>query len=120
MRTLTLLVALIVASSGVLSCRKPPAPAPARTRAAVIADWQAIKEDDQRLAIAQELVRDNHLIGLTEGGVVQALGPSHPRILSTEYGDIKYVVGPNGIDDLWLCIHLDSNSRVSSAQIRSD
>src|SRR5688500_9155562 len=111
MRTLTLLIALVVGSSSVLSCRKPPAPAPARTRAAAIADWQTIKEDEQRLAVAIELWRDNHLIGLTEDEVIQALGPPHRRSAWAGLGDFMYVVGDNRAGTHWLCIDVD-NGRV--------
>jgi len=114
------LVALF-ATLAAAGCDRPAAPAasPPRPAQVVFQEWRAIRDADKRLPLAEEIVRDRHLVGLPPERVVQELGKPNPRRMSPEYGQIKYVVGPNAPDDLWLCIHVKDGS-VTSAVIRSD
>ena len=99
--------------------RGVPATRPAsRSANAVVAAWGSLGSDS-RSGVAHEIVRDGHLIGLAPERVVELLGEPNPRRMSPEYGDLKYVVGPSGVDDVWLCVHVE-NGRVVRCEIRSD
>jgi hypothetical protein len=65
------------------------------------------------------MIRDRHLIGLPREQVEAALGEPNGRRMSPGYGDPKYIVGPSGVDDMWLCIHIE-NGAVARAELRSD
>jgi hypothetical protein len=56
---------------------------------------------------------------LTDEQIVAVLGKPNPRQMSAAYGDPKYIVGPSGVDDMWLCIHVE-NGKVVRAELRSD
>ena len=99
--------------------RRAPATRPSpRSADAVVAEWGPLGRDS-RSGVAREIVRDGHLIGLTPERVVELLGEPNRRRMSAEYGELKYIVGPSGVDDLWLCIHVE-NGRVVRCEIRSD
>ena len=110
-------ICLLVATMFVFGCGDDnPQPRAAST---VFAEWAAIEDRDRRTPLAEELIEDDHLIGLSREEVVSRLGPGNARPMSDAYGDPKYIVGPNGLDDMWLCIHIEDDS-VVRAELRSD
>ncbi len=64
------------------------------------------------------MIDKGYLIGMTREQVLSTLGAPNLRNMP-EYGDPKYVVGPNGIDDMWLCIDVE-NGKVARTMLRSD
>lgn len=115
MRHLGLIILLSAAVLGATGCER----APARSADAVFAEWRGIADQDKRQHLAEEMIRDGHLIGMTREQVVAALGKPNLRQMSAAYGDPKYVVGPSYIDDIWLCIHVEG-AKVVRAELRSD
>jgi hypothetical protein len=91
----------------------------ARSTEVVLRDWQATKDQGKRLHLAEEMIRDGHLIGMTGEQVERELGQPNPRRMSPQYGEVKYIVGASGVDDLWLCIHF-KDGKVQQTEIRSD
>lgn len=73
----------------------------------------------ERQSLAQEMIRDEHLIGMTHEQVVAALGKSDGGPGWPAYGDPTYLVGPNDLDDMWLCVHVEGG-KVVRAEIRAD
>ena len=111
----------VVIVGSLLSNPEEPTPLPEpRGFAAVLDDWNAVDHWEQRGDLAREITRDDHLLGMTKDEVEAALGPGWARHMSPAYGDIKYGVAPSGLDNLWLCIHLDDAGRVHDVMIRSD
>ena len=110
------LVGAILLAGGACDDQSPPASRPTEV---VLRDWRGIEDQDKRLHLAQEMIRDRHLIGMTREQVERELGEPNPRRMSPEYGDVKYIVGPSMVDDLWLCIHL-KDGKVQQTEIRSD
>ncbi|MEL7239520.1 MAG: hypothetical protein AAGK78_11725 [Planctomycetota bacterium] len=95
--------------------RSQPTP---RTLAAVVEDWQTVDHWEHRHPFANELIRDDHLRGRTKAEVKEMLGADTYGPYG--YGDLKYRIAPNGIDDLWLCIYLDEADAVREVMIQSD
>src|SRR5688500_11114064 len=77
--------------AGALWLARPRAPR------AVFDEWRSIADVDQRSVVADEIVRGEHLVGLSAERVVHELGRPNRRRMSRAYGDIKYVVGPNWV-----------------------
>jgi hypothetical protein len=122
MRHLRSIVLLFIASIGVNGCERDSAPVPApapRSAEAVFTEWRGIADQDKRQHLAEEMIRDGHLTGMTREQVVQVLGKPNSRRMSAAYGDPKYIVGPSLIDDMWLCIHVE-DGKVTRAELRSD
>jgi hypothetical protein len=120
MQHLLIVCLLWLALSGALGCDRDSAPTPTpRAAQTVFADWRGITDEEKRQHLAEEMIRDGHLVGMKRDEVVVALGEPHPRPMSAAYGDPKYVVGPNGPDAMWLCIHIE-NGKVTRAEVRSD
>jgi hypothetical protein len=90
-----------------------------RSPQAVFVECLGIADPDQRRHLAEEMIRDGHLIAMTREQIVEALGEPNSRRMSAAYGDPKYVVGQSGVDDVWLGIHVE-DGKVARAEIRSD
>ncbi len=60
-----------------------------RPRDAVFRHWRSITPEDARRDVAEEMVRDRHLVGLAPDDVVRELGRPNSRRMSPEYGDLK-------------------------------
>ena len=94
------------------------APQAPETAGAVFAEWRGIAEEEKRSYLAEEMIDKDYLIGMTREQVLSTLGEPNLRKMS-DYGDPKYIVGPNGIDDMWLCIYIE-NGKVARTMLRSD
>jgi hypothetical protein len=115
-----LIILLCIALHGAIGCDRASTPAPApRSAEAVFAEWRGIADEDERQPLAEELIRDRHLVGMTREQAVEMLGKPNLRRMSPQYGDPKYIVGPSGVDDLWLCVHVEAG-KVVRAELRSD
>lgn len=114
-----LIILLWLALVGTIGCEPSPATTPSpRSADAVFAEWRSIAEQDKRQRVAEEPIRDKHLIGMTREQVLAALGEPSLRNLPG-YGDPKYIVGQSGIDDMWLCVYIE-DGKVIRTMLRSD
>jgi hypothetical protein len=77
-----------------------------------------------RLRMADALVRDAKLIGMTHGEVDALLGPQTDTHLMRSAYEYVYWLGPErgffGIDSEWLVLNFDENGKVREALIARD
>lgn len=106
-------------SGGIFGSR-PAEPGPPRPANVVFDEWQSISDFGEREAVAREIIRDGHLVGMAKADVQTKLGEGAYGPGWAAYGDLKYRVAPNGLDDLWLCVFLDDAGVVNDVLIRSD
>jgi hypothetical protein len=69
--------------------------------------------------MVRDLEKRHPLVGMAKGEVLSLLGPPTPTDKFKGY-DLIYVIGPNGIDFLWLLFHVDDHGRVSDYRVTTD
>jgi hypothetical protein len=87
--------------------------------------WRAAKVDEGgsvRLQMADSLVAEKRLIGLSRAQVTELLGPPDGDKFTSS--DMVYVLGPErgfmSVDYEWLLLTLGKNERVTKAEIVTD
>jgi len=86
-------------------------------------DTNRVQREHIRIRMIDDLLAKHPLNGLTRSEVVALLGEPKPTSYFREY-DLVYWLGPErslfSVDSEWLCVRLDTNSKVSAAQVLRD